>query len=355
MAIAQAVWSLTDKKQLAISKLQNEQELENIISENIGVLNDEWIVIGRQVRTIAGGYIDLLCMDRNEDTIVVELKRDLTPREVTAQIIDYASCVAELRAEDLAQLYLDYSQGKSTLNDAYNRKFGTNIDEETINTNVKMVVVAAEMDASTERIINYLAKFHVDINILFFSVYEHAGQRYLGRAWFREESSAVTQVSEKSREWNQEFYVSFGQYKDWRQWKDALKYGFISAGGGQWYTKTLGMLNPGDRVWVNIPQIGYVGVGEVTSQPVAVIKAVIVYDGQETEFLKLKLSGKYFDPAIEEDKIEQIVQVKWLKAVPESLAVKELGFFGNQNTVCRPTSEKWEFTIRRLKEVWKIE
>lgn len=45
---------------------------------------------------------------------------------------------------------------------------------------------------------------------------------------------------------------------------DAVQYGFICAGGGAWYSKTLQLLNQGDRVWVNVPGgYGYVGVGEV--------------------------------------------------------------------------------------------
>ena len=43
-----------------------------------------------------------------------------------------------------------------------------------------------------------------------------------------------------------------------------------------------------------------------------------------------------------------------MKTVPQNEAVSEYGFFGNQNTVCRPKVEKWDFTIKRLREVWGI-
>jgi hypothetical protein len=32
-------------------------------------------------------------------------------------------------------------------------------------------------------------------------------------------------------------------------------------------------------------------------------------------------------------------------------AVQELGLFGNQNTVCRPTTDKWRTTVERLKTI----
>lgn len=35
--------------------------------------------------------------------------------------------------------------------------------------------------------------------------------------------------------------------------------------------------------------------------------------------------------------------------------INELGFFCNQNTVCRPTAPEWNHFVERLKQVWGIE
>jgi hypothetical protein len=51
-----------------------------------------------------------------------------------------------------------------------------------------------------------------------------------------------------------------------RRWTDAMKHGYISAGGGSWYSNTLHQLEPGDRIWVNVPGQGYVGVGKVLAK-----------------------------------------------------------------------------------------
>ena len=67
-------------------------------------------------------------MDHDGDLVVVELKKDLTPREVTAQAIDYASCMADLTLEELAEQYLQFSSGQTTLNEAYEKKYGTLAD-----------------------------------------------------------------------------------------------------------------------------------------------------------------------------------------------------------------------------------
>lgn len=349
MAIQQEIWSLDNKKKLDSASLLSEEELEDFIYSDIDVLNKDWIIIGRQVRTVAGGFIDILCIDREGCTVVVELKKDKTPREVTAQAIDYASCVSKYHTEDLAKIYIEYSNGAQTLNNAFQAKFHTDLDESTINDKVKIVVVAAQMDSSTERIIDYLGQFNIDINILFFRVFEHAGVRLLSRAWYREEEAVPSVVSSVSREWNNEFYVSFGADES-RSWEDAVKYGFISAGGGLWYTKTLDMLQEDDRVWVNIPHKGYVGVGKV------IVPATTVshLEFNDSPFLQLNLHGNYLKDRVGTEEEECIVLIDWIKTVPFSGAVKELGFFGNQNTVCRPTCEKWDYTVERLKAIWSI-
>lgn len=58
--------------------------------------------------------------------------------------------------------------------------------------------------------------------------------------------------------------------------------------------------------------------------------------------------------AADPERSEWFVPVEWLKVVPLDQAVKEIGFFGNQNTVCKPTALKWRSTVDRLKERFGI-
>jgi RecB family endonuclease NucS len=65
--------------------------LEEWICRNPELLGDRLLVIDRQ-RNISGvGQLDLLAIDEAGTLVVIELKRDRTPREAVAQVLDYAS------------------------------------------------------------------------------------------------------------------------------------------------------------------------------------------------------------------------------------------------------------------------
>jgi hypothetical protein len=130
-----------------------------------------------------------------------------------------------------------------------------------------------------------------------------------------------------------------------------MQYGFICGGGGAWYSKTLQMLSPGDRVWVKVPGSGFVGVGRVMgrAQPAETFK-VTAPEG-EVPVLEVAKRGSYHREFVNDpDRCEYFVPVNWLQTVPLERAVQEIGLFGNQNTVCKPTAPKWRSTVQRLKE-----
>ncbi|GAH92576.1 unnamed protein product, partial [marine sediment metagenome] len=85
------------------TKLDMEDRLENWLEKDISIISNELLVIGRQIETDFGGVIDLLCIDYIGDLVIVELKRDKTPREITAQVLDYASWVKDLSNERVTE------------------------------------------------------------------------------------------------------------------------------------------------------------------------------------------------------------------------------------------------------------
>lgn len=354
MPIRTALWKVGSQPvALAETALAKEQLLEDMIVAAPQLLSDEWMIVGRQEDTGFSGRIDLLALAPDGSLIVIELKRDRTPRDVVAQAIDYAAWAEKLRAADIAAIYGRFLPGKS-LADDFRLRYGQTLDEDALNQNHQIIIVAASLDDSTERIVAYLSERDIPINVLCFQVFMNGDEQFLSRTWLLDpvhtQVSAATAAAGPNEPWNGEFYCSFGDGSS-RSWADAIEFGFICAGGGAWYSKTLQLLSSGDRVWVKIPDVGFVGVGYVTgrSQPASAFK--ISRPEGEIPILDVAKRGTYHREFLDDSaRCEYFVPIQWLQTVPREKAIYEIGLFGNQNTVCKPTTPKWRSTVERLKQ-----
>src|SRR5438046_6125319 len=164
MPIQHAIWKVGEKPvPLPSGRLASEQALEEMIVADPTILSSEWMLIGRQEVTSHGGRVDLLAVAPDGSLVVIELKRNRTAREIMAQALDYASWAEQLTPDRIAEMYRRLSEG-GNLNDAFRERFSAELDEETLNESHQIVIVAAELDDSTERIINYLNARDIAIN-----------------------------------------------------------------------------------------------------------------------------------------------------------------------------------------------
>lgn len=185
------IWEIEDSKtlnELAKSKLDLESRLEQWIENDISVISPDLLLIGRQVVTEFGGAIDLLCLDRSGDVVIIELKRDKTPRDITAQVLDYASWVKDLSKEKITEIVNVYLGTNRSIEEIFKEYFDEELD--VLNDSHKMIVVASEIDSSTERIINYLSNSHgVAINAISFQYFkDKSSKEFLARAFLIEPS-----------------------------------------------------------------------------------------------------------------------------------------------------------------------
>ena len=320
-----------------------ESRLEDLIEQDPTILSEPVMLIGRQVPTAFGKFIDLLGVDADGNVHVLELKRDKTPREVVAQILDYGSWAEGLTGEAVKDLYANYSNASGPFDDAFAERFGQAPPDE-LNVKHKLTVVASEIDPATERIITYLSRFDVPINVVMFRHFTSDGRSYLARTWLIDEVTAATPgktpgKTPPTKTWNgQDWFVSFGEEDRGRSWEDARTLGFVSAGGGKWYSRTLKLLPVGGRVSVYIPKAGYVGVGTVASEAVPFSEALIKVDGRPERLAdRPDLRGRYAHGGPDDgtDRREYVVRVDWEKTVPRENGLKETGLFANQNSACR--------------------
>lgn len=248
-----------------------EQRLEDWLFADPSLTGLDLLIIGRQVVTTNRGRIDLLAMDSDANIVVLELKRAKTPREVVAQVLDYASWVQSLSfavLESICQMHL-----KKTLADAYRERFESPLPEP-VNSEHQLVIVAAELDESSERIVQYLGDRGININVVFFNLFRSGDQELVGRAWLRDPFELEERTGSRNKApWPGYWFINVGEGEH-RTWEDNRAYGFIAAGQGEKYSKPLKKLQAGDRLFAYMKGLGYVGYGEVTeeAQPIADVR-----------------------------------------------------------------------------------
>lgn len=185
------LWNIQpDNKLSALSRspLDLEDRLEGWLAADISILSDDLLVIGKQVITDFGGIIDLLCLSQEGDCVVVELKRHKTPREITAQVLDYASWISELEYDAINNIANEYLKDTGPLQRAFTEKSKREFPD-ALNENHSMLIVGSEIDPSSERIIKYLSGHNISINAATFHYFKRTdGDELLARIFLIEPS-----------------------------------------------------------------------------------------------------------------------------------------------------------------------
>lgn len=193
MPTTMALWLADDGSAtpLVQERLTAEAVIESAVESAPELLGVDVVIIGRQVAT-PSGPLDLLAIDSGGHLVVIENKRDRTPRDVLAQTLDYAAYVATLTFDDVSSLYESYrlraGATQTDLAEAYEEHFGEPLDA--LADTPRMMIVASRLDDATERMIGFLAdKFGVPVNAALFQPFEGG---LIGRTWLRPEDSVRT-------------------------------------------------------------------------------------------------------------------------------------------------------------------
>lgn len=345
-----AIWRMTPDGPLPVqfAALATEQSLESMIVKDPTVLGSDLMFIGRQVLTDYGGYVDVLALDADGHVHVLELKRDRTPREVVAQVIDYGSWAKDLTLDQVAAIFA--LQHDIEFEDAFAEHFGAPIPD-VFNADQQLTVVAAALDPASDRIITYLAeRYGVPINAVFFRYFADGDVHYLARTWLMAQEQTETRkpgrtTTSKVRPWNgRDFYCILGTIGNHSErWEVGLRYGFVGAGGGSWYWKPLRSLGAGKRVFAYVGGVGYVGIGEVTGAMVPLRELQVIVDGSTLKVVDQPDLPPWMTErahSLDDDVTEYAVPVRWLVGRPLSEAVSERGLFASQLPACKLRDER---------------
>lgn len=194
------LWQIENQHPRAIpqDRLALESRLEHWLREDIGLVSNDLLLIGQQVQTAYGGSIDLLAINSDGDLVILELKRDKTPRDIVAQVLDYASWAQTLSHDLIKETFSNFSHGQS-LEAAFRTKFQTDLPD-VLNERHRMYIVASALDSATERIVKYLSETHgVDLNVATFAYFKTENGEYLGRSFLLDDVVVQTRAESTSK------------------------------------------------------------------------------------------------------------------------------------------------------------
>ena len=151
------------------TSLEIEKHLESWLENSPWALaQDEPILwIGRQTRATAEEgtiFPDLIGVDSEGSLVIVELKKDRTPREVVAQLLEYATWADELSEEQIHQIAEAYFQNRGvfqgkTFHDAFSEMFEED-EVPMLNRRLRLFVVAEEISPRVSSVCRFLRTAH---------------------------------------------------------------------------------------------------------------------------------------------------------------------------------------------------
>ena len=178
------IWTLDGSKATpldAVSEVESEWDLEGTLVNNPGLLMDGLALVGRQTST-EGGRLDLLGVDEYGRLCVFELKRGTVARDAVAQIIDYASDLDMMGWADLCR-HISENSGSDGIEEIedFEAWYNENYDDPESLKPPRLFLVGLGVDDRTERMANFLAGSGVDISLLTFHGFAHAGKTLLAK------------------------------------------------------------------------------------------------------------------------------------------------------------------------------
>ncbi|TFD65594.1 hypothetical protein [Cryobacterium sp. Hb1] len=269
---------------------------------------------------------------------MIEVKRGLTPRQVTAQLLDYASWGATLSHEQIISIFAHHRPGVR-LTDAFYEQFEITLPD-VVNATQVLTIVAPSIDPATERIVKYLADFGLLINVVVIQylragsttwlvkpggqlvVEPNSGRHVRAREPLYAERETKTRTPSVTHDW----CIHFDEHPDGRQWSDGIEFGFVSTDGSKWFDRSLADVIPGSRIFAFLPGSGYVGVGRVLHAAKRFDEALVRQADRDKLLSTLPLKGTYRREGDEDDDLaEWVIAVKWSLALPREQAFRKPG------------------------------
>ena len=163
----------SEPKRIGRSHIGLERYLEDWIANDVTLIGEGLILVGRQI-SIDDGRLDLLAIDTQDRWVVIEIKPGLLDSGALTQGLYYASSIARLDADEL---YGKLKPHLGELGDAgrLSASVKQQLADEEEGREIAVMLVGAGVHSGLERMNEYLGGFGVPISIVSFEVFELDG------------------------------------------------------------------------------------------------------------------------------------------------------------------------------------
>ena len=153
-----------------------EKEIEDLLEKNIGVLMPDAFIIGRQVMTGHGLWIDLLALDKDGDLVIIELKKAKAKYKVTGQIWHYFTWIKKQSYDEINDIakkkhLQDYHSIDQKFNDCFKRS------PDKWNSHQKLIIVGEKIDEETQEIASTIKESGENITCVELNVYDNSPEK----------------------------------------------------------------------------------------------------------------------------------------------------------------------------------
>ncbi|MDL2274877.1 endonuclease NucS [Desulfosarcina sp. OttesenSCG-928-G10] len=153
-----------------------EKILENWLEDSPDMILEDGrlLIIGRQVQTNFNSIIDLLGIDKEGNMVVIELKRNKTPRDTLAQALEYTSFVENLGIEQIEKIFQKYLSDETSSLPDYHRNYFKLGPEDAVsfNTNQRILIIGQDISREVRETSIFLRKKGIRITCLEFSYFK---------------------------------------------------------------------------------------------------------------------------------------------------------------------------------------
>ena len=162
------------------TSLELERHLESWLENSPwAVAQEPLLIIGRQISAFQEEYgtifPDLFGIDKEGNLVIIELKKGRTPREVIAQLLEYAAWANDLSDEkihEIATSYFKIINTEKEIKELFLETFETD-EIPSLNQRLRLFVAAEEISPPVAKVCRFLRQVHgVDVNCIQFSIFQ---------------------------------------------------------------------------------------------------------------------------------------------------------------------------------------